>query len=90
MANGGSMVQDAQEKMTSVAGQFEEAQETVQEWIEHLEAEKERLLAMMDGSHGDDVAQLIAIIDEMLEELRKAAELLTELPEKAAQIEERL
>ena len=90
MANGTSKVQDAQTKMTSFTGSIEEARETVQEWIEHLEAEKERLLAMMDGSHQNDVAALIAVIDHMLEELRKGDELLAELADKGAEVEARL
>ena len=87
MANAPSKVQDAQQKMTSVSEQSTEAQDSVQQWIAHLEAEKERLLAMLDGSHQDDVAALIALIDTMLERLRKADAALGEMAETAAQIE---
>lgn len=90
MANGTSKIQGAQNKMTSVNAQFTEARATVNEWAQRFEEDKEELLGQMGGSHDDAVEQTVAIIDEMLEELRKADELLAEMAEKAAHIEAEL
>jgi methyl-accepting chemotaxis protein len=89
MPNGKSLLSSAQEMTLTVGKKLYEIKGSIEEFIKHLEARKAYLESLLDGSHQDDVAAMIAEIESAIAALKQAMEQIDEAAQQASKIEAR-